>query len=145
MNVLNANILFEEYNRNNTKIERKLFSSIIRLFFKKIIDEIIFNSYSFKLSRIGDISLYKRKNSVVFENGSVKKVMTIDRVLSKEYKKKIYHENEHTDGYIFIIKFSKVFRSVGMSYKFRPTNYKFKRYLSGILKSGKYKINAKII
>jgi len=137
--------VYREYAKNNKEIGQRLFSSIVRLFFKKIIDEIIFNSYSFRLRRIGDISLYKIKGNVTFVDGSVKKTLTIDRQASKEYAKKIYYENEHTDGYIFIIKFSKRARAIGYAYKFRPTNYKFKRYLASILKSGKYKINAKII
>lgn len=109
---------FNQYRQHvkdkEVKLNKTEFRAALSLFNKKLIDEIIFNNFEFRIVNTGILSLKKSKVAK-FKDGKINNKLTIDWVKTKEYKKIIYLMNEHTDGYRYF-------------FNFKPFNYKNKKY-----------------
>ena len=86
-------------NREHPCIPKSKSFNIIRDFNREILDAMIFDSYIFKIPYIGTLKIVKYK-SISFKDGKFKGYAK-DEKLSKQYKKDIYHTNEHTNVYVF--------------------------------------------
>ena len=80
-----------------------IYSDICVEYFKYIRDSIIEDSKEIKLGyRLGELMINKK-----LETEKELKNLSVDFKLSKEYKKRIVHTNEHTNGYKFNFYWSK--------------------------------------
>lgn len=123
----------DNYNRKN-RLNTSEFSKVINKFNKKLIDRIIFDTFEFKIYGLGSLGLRKWKPKK-FVDGKISEHLSIDWAKTKKYNKRIYHMNEHTDGYKYGFMFTP-------SNQFKNINYfEFKmarrnsRYLANILKN----------
>lgn len=135
---------FNKVNRLNKfdKLSQKQYSDTIALLHKKIIDAIIFDNYEYRIKHIGSVLIIKDKQDVLVVDGKVKPKYSVDQNKTRELGRKVYHENKNTNGYIFKIKFHKQYNSRARRFFFKPTRYKFKRYLASLLKDTNININA---
>lgn len=88
----------------NSQIDKKTFLKIIRRYNESIIEYCIDTGRMAILPRgFGQIFVKKKKQGNYFldERGNKKVALAVDWKLSKEYGKKIYLQNFHTEGYRF--------------------------------------------
>jgi hypothetical protein len=144
---------YNYYNeKSKYKLEYKKCKLFIDLFFLKVIDEIIFNNYLYKLPKsLGLIAIYKRKSN--FRNDESLKTFAVDYKKTKklweenpEAKKRkilVRHLNRHTNGYLMSINYTKnkaKYKNQTI-YKFRPERYNFTRKLAKALKDESLKLD----
>ena len=120
--------------KRGTAWSKKDFNDVIKLYYQKTKDAIIFDNYEYKIPYVGSILLVKVKPEIKVVDGKVVG-LSIDYQATRKYGKKTYHENEHTDGFIFKIIWSKMNLTNITAYRFVPANHSFRRYLSRILKN----------
>lgn len=90
------------------------FKRIIEAFNKSIVDVILNSSDGFKMPYgLGYIRIVKYKPKEYTD-----KSLSIDYKSSKEYNKKIYHLNEHSNGYKYRLYWSKQNKSFPQRYKY---------------------------
>ena len=119
-----------------TKLSRIDFDKIITLYNKEIIDAIIFDNYIYKIPRLCRIGLTKSKFKI--EPGKKFRVigLAVDRNESRKNGYRILHENDHTNGFVFKVRFrAMVAKNAKHLYKFRAERYHVNRYLAKILKN----------
>ena len=135
-------------------VSRTIYGQILRLFFEKVWNEIIFNNYQFKLpERMGVIGLRKFKQRLITNDGKLRKSKLYKDwqgtfKMWKEYpetkgKKWLFHDNSHTNGFTFMIKwndFSANFKNKKI-YEFKVLN-PIKRKLSQALQDPTVKVDA---
>lgn len=128
---------FNDYRRyvrdKKVKLNRSDFRSVLKLFNKKLIEEMIFNNFEFRIPRLGILSLKKIKVET-FKDGQINKKLPIDWVKTKQFKKTIYILNEHTDGHSYYFDFIPFKFKNNRYYKFKPSR-SLNRYLAKILKN----------
>ena len=114
-------------------IDEQEYMNIIEDYIKIINDELLNKASIFKMPyRLGTIQIVKLSSS----NNRNKKY-SIDFNLTNKYGKTIYHLNEHSDGYKYMFRWSKI-KSVVKNktkYRFVPTRTN-KRQLANYIKSG---------
>ena len=101
-------------------VQYDLYSKILRLYFKEIVNQVLEEGSSFKLPcNLGTFQIVKKK--MQFSKNLSKGV--IDWENSKKYKKLIHHVNFHSDGYKYLYKWDKRnARTINISkYKFEAT------------------------
>ena len=113
-------------------ISKDIYLNIILDYIKYINYEIIYKASIFKMPyRLGTLQVVKLRSS----NNRYKKY-SIDFNLTNKYGKTIYHLNEHSDGYKYMFRWSKI-KSVVKNkskYRFVPTRTN-KRNLATNIKS----------
>ena len=132
---------------------RRIYGSICRDFNESISNLIIFHAFTFKIpARMGELRCRKTKAKIkIDENGDVKNLpinfkATTDlwekNPEAKEKKKKIYHTNDHTDGWVHQFYYNKFISDVvnQTAYRFIPSRTN-KRVLAQGLKNPEIKIN----
>ena len=114
-------------------ISRQEYIDIVGDYIKLINKELLDNASIFKMPyRLGTLQIVKLRSS----NNRNKKY-SVDFSLTNKYGKTIYHLNEHSDGYKYMFKWSKL-KSVVKNktkYRFIPTRTS-KRQLAENIKSG---------
>jgi len=123
----------KRYFGRETRLDKADFRAAVNLFNKKVIDAIIFDSFEFKILKLGTLSLRKRKQEK-FMDGKINERLPIDWINTKKYKKTVYLMNEHSDGYRYLFDFKRVTHSNKNYYKFH-TARSVNRYLAKILKN----------
>lgn len=129
---------FQDYRRRQlgrkSRLDMGEFRKAVNLANTKIIDKIIFDNFEFNIPNLGTLAL-KKKKIRKFIDGKFNKHLSVDWAATLKHGKKIYHLNEHTDGYKYLLYFTQ-------SIKFKNRNYyRFKiarqndRYLAKILKN----------
>jgi len=122
------------YKNRKTRLERGEFRAVVDLFNKKVIDRIIFNNFEFKITGLGVLSLRKKKLKV-FKEGKINgRYLPIDWVKTKQYNKRIFILNEHTDGYKYFFQFDKFNHKNKKYYNFKVSR-RNSRYLAKVLKN----------
>ena len=107
--------------------DSKTYVTVCREFNKLFSKEIMETGYKYKLPYFfGDISITKCKLPSLYGR-------SVDRVLSKEYKKTIYHNNEHSFGFYARWKWKKGNLPNGSVFKFIPSR-RNKRALAKLIK-----------
>jgi len=134
-NPYNLSDMYKEYieNRRGNKvydIDGSTFIKICERFYSEVRDGIL-DGNVFKMPYgLGEIEITKRK---------IEHYMCSDRAVdwktTLEIGKKVYHLNEHTNGYNYGIDWANAYRVANKnSYRFVPTRY-FKRTLANIVKN----------
>lgn len=114
-----ANEFYRYYRQNNGKVTRSEFGSILKSINLKLAEKIL-EGYSFKLpSRMGIISITKRKEYIGFKDGKAITNRPIDfkstielwntNPQAKEDGKLIRFLNKHTNGWIYKISYNKYY------------------------------------
>ena len=93
---------FHEYRKRHfgrkSRLDISEFRKAVNLTNKKIIDRVIFDNFEFVIPSLGTLSL-KKKKIRKFIDGKFNKHLSVDWKSTLEHGKRIYHMNEHTDGY----------------------------------------------
>lgn len=130
----------KERKLENNIVNPKMYSNVLNNFNKEIGRKLIEESFDFIMPmNIGQLRIRKYKPKYFFDSdGKLKKnsKMSINWELSKKYHKRVYHTNQHTDGYKYSFHYSN-YRCIlpGRSfYKFIPCRT-LKRTLAKTIKN----------
>lgn len=108
--------MYRSYNKQNpNKVEYVLFKRILDLMCKFILETLQDRSDGFKMpSGLGYLRIGKYKPKEY-----TGKSLSVDYKASKEYNKKIYHLNEHSNGYKYRLHWSKIPYTFADRYKYQ--------------------------
>lgn len=123
-----------EVKKSPYSITRSTFTGICKRFNELLVEALVMENFEFFIPyRQGTLSIIKRKTSIYYdENGNLKSNLRVDyqatRKLWKEdlkaflERKRVYHLNEHTDGYNYGFYWRKTYSKVpqGAVYSFKP-------------------------
>lgn len=110
--IIDAYKLFREANKD---IDYNTYKSVLEQFNKTLMDDLLLNSNIIKLPYgLGYVSIVKYKPKTMTE-----KSLSVDYKASKEYGKRIYHLNEHSDGYKYRLYWSKVPKTFPDRYRYQ--------------------------
>jgi hypothetical protein len=127
---------FNKTRKYGQKLKPNEYKRIIETYYKLVVDRIIFDNYDYTLGGAMDIGM--RKTKMIGVPGKRERIIgyTIDHNASKKLGRRVLHENEHTNGFVFKIKLirMRMVRNIKF-YKFRPERWHVKRRLSHILKN----------
>lgn len=85
------------------KVEFELYKEVVSAFYKEIMYEVLNNGYEFKFPfRLGSLHIIKRKIKI---NGLTR--FGIDWVETVKLKKRVYHLNPHSKGFVDRFKWEK--------------------------------------
>ena len=97
------------------EVDYRLYKRIVEEMCKVILEAVLNASEGFKMPfGLGAIIVCKYKPKQLNANS-----LSVDYKASKEYDKKIYHLNEHSDGYKFRLYWSKIPRTFPDRYKYQ--------------------------
>lgn len=97
------------------EVDYKLYMSILDDMCKVILEHVLNASEGFKMPfGLGFIQVGKYKPKELSP-----KSLSVDYKASREYNKKIYHLNEHSDGYKYRLYWSKIPRTFPDRYKYQ--------------------------
>ena len=97
------------------EVDYRLYKRIVEEMCKVILEYLLERSEGFKMPYgLGFIQIGKYKPKQLNS-----KSLSVDYKASKEYDKKIYHLNEHSDGYKFRLYWSKIPRTFPDRYKYQ--------------------------
>lgn len=116
------------------KVEYNIYRDIMCLYYKGIMDYIFETSLPFKLPyRLGHLQIIKKK---VYAGSQTKFPTSIDWTNTIKYDKKIFHLNEHSNGYKYLFTWIREGYAPKnlMSYRFIPTRAN-KRKLAHYIKN----------
>ena len=137
--------MYDLYKGSDADVEYPLYRKILKTYYSKVIDAIIFDNLEYKFQYVGNIYITKVKPKIKLnDDGSIKPTLPIDWVNTKRFKKLIYHRNDNRYGYVFRIKWDKAGAKGSSLFKFYPERYNFKRYLSSLLLDEDVKIDAPV-
>lgn len=109
--------IYQQYIKNNEFIEYCKFKTILDAFNEVVLKHLLEHSGGFKMPLgLGYIQIVKYKPKTYSD-----KSLSTDYKSSKEFGKKIYHLNEHSDGYKFRLYWSKVPMTFTDRYKYSLT------------------------
>ena len=125
----------ETESKGSYDIEFKEYSEIVSLFYKEMMDVVLLKAGKFYMPYgLGDISVVKQK--LKLKNIDAKQM---DWKTTTEVGKRVYHLNEHSNGYKYFFQWDKVLSRIKKLYLYRfqltRTN---KRRLAELIKSGEY-------
>lgn len=124
--------MYRQYikDKNDKTLPYSRFKRVLEAFNTNIAQAILDRSEGFKMpSGLGYIRIVKYKPKSLNE-----KSLSVDYKASKEYDKKIYHLNEHSDGYKFRLYWSKVPITFSDRYKYQLSLVRAnKRYLAQLI------------
>lgn len=108
--------MYAKYHRETqNEVSYVRFKRILEEFCKYVLEELQDRSNGFNLPYgLGFIQIGKYKPKTL-----TSKSLSVDYKASKEYDKKIYHLNEHSDGYKFRLFWSKVPQTFPSRYKYQ--------------------------
>lgn len=124
-------------NNNETSLSYIEYINVVKSYFLKVIDEIIYHNYTYVMpSRLGSIGIYKSK--IKRDENSIKKYpidfgatnkLWKENPEAKEKKILVRHLNKHTDEYIMFIRYSNKYSNFRNKkiYAFQPVRQEFKR------------------
>ena len=135
-NLSDMYVRYKEEHQDNPvyDVEKQLFYDICSEFYKEVVDQIIFKDKEFKMPfSVGEI--YIRKYAPELEDVKTR-TSFIDWKNTAALGKIVYHLNEHSNGFKFVIKWRKVRNQIRYVdiYKFVPTRT-FKRTLAMAIKT----------
>ena len=136
------------YKEEGGSVDKDKYSKILREFYSLLFDEVIKNNLWFRMPHgFGEIRIQEKEVKQEIVDGKVVHNMRMDFNATKKLwandpqakadGKRIYHLNEHTDGYAYKIKWEKDEdrrSNLAWAYLFKP-NRLFKNKLSAHLKS----------
>jgi len=96
-------------NSEHNILNESTYTKVLNDFNKEIRRKIIEEAFEFIMPLIGQLGIRKIKPKRVFDdkgNLSRKHMPSINWELSKKYHKRIYHTNQHTEGYKYNIQYS---------------------------------------
>ena len=131
-NTLKHRELFKEYQKSVLKdlqVSNDQFKRIVKKFSQKLLDKVLLESEEVKLPIIGSLRIQK------FKQNFSKNQLRVDWYLTKKHNKKIYHTNDHRDGFIYQYYWKKSRFTNKRYYSFLPERYCAKRRLAKILKT----------
>lgn len=124
--------MYRQYikDKNDKTLPYSRFKRVLEAFNTNIAQAILDRSEGFKMpSGLGYIRIVKYKPKSLNE-----KSLSVDYKASKEYDKRIYHLNEHSDGYKFRLYWSKVPVTFSDRYKYQLSLVRAnKRYLAQLI------------
>lgn len=103
------------YRTMPVEVDYSLFRAILDEMCKVILEHVLERSEGFKMPYgLGFIQVGKYRPKSLTQTS-----LSVDYRASKEYNKKIYHLNEHSDGYKFRLYWSKIPRTFPDRYKYQ--------------------------
>lgn len=97
------------------EVDYSLYKRVLEEMCKVILEHVLERSEGFKMPYgLGFIQIAKYKPKTLTQQS-----LSVDYKASKEYEKKIYHLNEHSDGYKFRLYWSKIPRTFPDRYKYQ--------------------------
>lgn len=124
--------MYKQYIKDNKGVDVPYvrFKRIIEEFNKQIVESILERSEGFKMPYgLGYIQIVKYKPKTMTD-----KSLSVDYKLTKEYGKKIYHLNEHSDGYKYRLYWSRIPKTFPDRYKYQLSLVRAnKRYLAQLI------------
>jgi len=117
-------------------VEYKEYSEIVNKFYKGMMNHILLEAGTIRMSfGLGDLFVSKEKIHV----NAMQNPRRIDWKLTNETGKRVYHLNEHSDGYKYVFHWDKVKSRVKKLRLYRlQTTRSSKRLLAQLIKSGEY-------
>ena len=113
---MNKSYTFRDmYKTMDTEVPYKLYTAILHAMCQIILEHVLERSEGFKMPYgLGMIQVgkYRPKN---YDSKS----LSVDYKASKEYDKRIYHLNEHSDGYKFRLYWSKIPKTFPDRYRYQ--------------------------
>lgn len=134
--------LYQEVGGTLTSSE---YRSIVKTYYSRSIDHIIYDNLELKLNHTGNIYIGKVKPKLTTWEAGIKPTLPIDWVNTKKHGKIIFHTNAKRFGYVFRIKWNKGGTKNISLFRFKPERWNFKRYLSNILQNEDIKIDAPLL
>lgn len=106
--------MHKAYCKSHEKVDYRLFKSVLDDFNQIVLDALLEGSEGFKMpSGLGYVQVVKYKPKTY-----TPKSLSVDYKASKEEGKRIYHLNEHSNGYKFRLYWSKIPRTFPDRYKY---------------------------
>lgn len=134
-NALNISDMYKQYISDKQKgttyyLPSKMFTQVCDMFYSEAVEQVL-KGKVFKLPfGLGEIEITKRKIKVYKSNER-----SVDWKTTLEIGKKVYHLNEHTNGYNYGIDWRNITQCRNFrSYRFIGTRY-FKRTLAKLVKN----------
>jgi hypothetical protein len=142
--------------RARYEVKSTLFTKILRDFNNMVMKNIIINNFEFEIPyKLGNLSIRKKLDKVYLNsNGEIAlKYIKVDHhktqelwasdADAKEKKLKVYHENEHSNGYSFRFYWRKynAARAKNIIYKAFLPSREHKRFLAKSVKDKSLKLN----
>ena len=110
----NSHTFRDMYNKMPIEVDYELYKRVLDEMCKVILEHIFNRSEGFKMPYgLGFIQICKYKPKQISEES-----LSVDYKSSKEFNKKIYHLNEHSDGYKFRLYWSKIPKVFPDRYKY---------------------------
>ena len=107
--------MYKEYTKQYDKIDYNTYKHIVNCFYDLFLNALFEDSKLIKLPYgLGSVSIVKYKPKTLTQ-----KSLSVDYKASAEYGKKIYHLNEHSDGYKFRLYWSKLPQTFPDRYKYQ--------------------------
>lgn len=107
--------MYKQYKQIDENVSYLRFKRILEQINTNILDSILNASESFKMPcRLGSVCVVKYKPKTYTD-----KSLSVDYKLSNELGKKIYHLNEHSDGYKYRLYWDKQKKQIPDLYKYR--------------------------
>lgn len=117
------------------KVDYSVFVKIVSEFYKQVMEEVLYNAKSFKLPfRMGRLMVVKTKVNLDHLNARL-----MDWQKAVQVGKRVYHLNEHSNGYKYYFFWNKSDCIIENAFFYRliPTRAN-KRLLAKLIKSGDY-------
>ena len=107
--------MYKEYIKQYDKIDYNIYKYIVNCFYDLFLNALFEDSKLIKLPYgLGSVCIVKYKPKTLTQ-----KSLSVDYKASVEYGKKIYHLNEHSDGYKFRLYWSKLPQTFPDRYKYQ--------------------------
>lgn len=107
--------MYKEYIKQYDKIDYNTYKYIVNCFYDLFLNTLFEDSKLIKLPYgLGSVCIVKYKPKILTQ-----KSLSVDYKASAEYGKKIYHLNEHSDGYKFRLYWSKLPQTFPDRYKYQ--------------------------
>lgn len=107
--------MYKEYIKQYDKIDYNTYKYIVNCFYDLFLNTLFEDSKLIKLPYgLGSVCIVKYKPKTLTQ-----KSLSVDYKASAEYGKKIYHLNEHSDGYKFRLYWSKLPQTFPDRYKYQ--------------------------
>jgi hypothetical protein len=124
-----------ETKKSPYSMTRSTFTGICKMFNELLIEALVLENFEFFIPyRQGTLSIIKRKTSVYYdENGKLKSNLRVDYQATRKLweqdmqafieRRRVYHLNEHTDGYNYGFYWRKTYSKVpqGVVYSFKAS------------------------
>lgn len=141
-----SRLSYKEFCKENKdiKLKKNEYDTILRTYGEVIADRIIETGEGYKPPLAFPeihISKYKPKK-YIDKNGEIRQRRSIDWQKSRQYGKRIYTLNSHTDGYIVIVTRNKTTGNINLNdyWSFKGVRYSNRTLASKLKSSERYKL-----